>query len=682
MPGGEGVGPGAGGEPHGRPLRLLRALGPRARRALGLRVHAGPRGGHRAAAPGRARRGTFHVGQPREGRGPAGRGPGAAALRHRRRRGRQRLPGGPQWLRAGRGRRVQPGGERAGDDAASRARAGAGPALPRDPGGVGRTARARLRGRDGGRARRGRGCSSSRGCGATWRGRERGRGRGRGAGVDLAARGRPRGGLGAHGRAALAGRGPWAGVAAAFPALRAAREAARRVRSSRSCCTARASSTIHTRRSASCAPGSGKPDARGGGRAGGAGVRPRGRAPPGAERWWRQVTGAAVEVREGVAWALRFEPGVDAAAAALDLAVLRDQAHGLLCNPHAQEHRVSGAKVPLPLAHAGPRARPPEGVVSAATCGADLARRVRRLRRRGRAGRGRGHRPRAARAPASRAGIHRHRLVRRAGGAFHGHKGLGLVSDVYRDFDFARLPGTLGHRPQPLLDRGQPDAREHAAAARGLPRRAARPGAQRQPGERPRAAAAARGLGLHLPDHARHRDLPAPDRGLGRRRRRGGAGRRPPDRCGARTRWCCSRPAPCCALRDPHGFRPLCLGRLAEGWWWRARPARWTWWGRSTCATSSPGSSCGSSRAGMRSRRVSPRASRRCTSASSSTSTSRAPTAACSARAWTGCGAAIGHRLAAEHPARGRRGHRRAGLEQLDRPGLQRGARASATSWG
>lgn len=68
---------------------------------------------------------------------------------------------------------------------------------------------------------------------------------------------------------------------------------------------------------------------------------------PCAERWWRQVAGATVEVREGVAWALRFEPGVDAAAAALDLAVLRDQAHGLLCNPHAQEHRVSGAKLPL-----------------------------------------------------------------------------------------------------------------------------------------------------------------------------------------------------------------------------------------------------------------------------------------------------------------------------------------------
>jgi hypothetical protein len=77
-----------------------------------------------------------------------------------------------------------------------------------------------------------------------------------------------------------------------------------------------------------------------------------------AERWWRQATGEAVEVREGVAWALRFEPGVDAAAAAAELAVLRDRAHGLLCNPNAQEHRLAGTEVPLPWLGAAPaRAR-------------------------------------------------------------------------------------------------------------------------------------------------------------------------------------------------------------------------------------------------------------------------------------------------------------------------------------
>jgi hypothetical protein len=77
-----------------------------------------------------------------------------------------------------------------------------------------------------------------------------------------------------------------------------------------------------------------------------------------AERWWSQVTGGPVEVREGVVWALRFKPGMAAAAQAADLAVLRDQAHGLLCNPHAQEHRLAGAEVPLPwLTPAPARAR-------------------------------------------------------------------------------------------------------------------------------------------------------------------------------------------------------------------------------------------------------------------------------------------------------------------------------------
>jgi hypothetical protein len=67
-----------------------------------------------------------------------------------------------------------------------------------------------------------------------------------------------------------------------------------------------------------------------------------------AERWWSHVTGEAVEVREGVVWALRFAPGVEAPAAAAELAVLRDQARGLLCNPHAQEHRLAEAGPPLP----------------------------------------------------------------------------------------------------------------------------------------------------------------------------------------------------------------------------------------------------------------------------------------------------------------------------------------------
>ena len=67
---------------------------------------------------------------------------------------------------------------------------------------------------------------------------------------------------------------------------------------------------------------------------------------PAAERWWRHAAGERVEVREGVVWALRFAPGTDAAAAAGDLAVARDHAHGLLANPHAEEHRVVAGALP------------------------------------------------------------------------------------------------------------------------------------------------------------------------------------------------------------------------------------------------------------------------------------------------------------------------------------------------
>jgi hypothetical protein len=68
-----------------------------------------------------------------------------------------------------------------------------------------------------------------------------------------------------------------------------------------------------------------------------------------AERWWRHETGEAVEVREGVAWAMSFDlPRGDVQAAVEALTVLRDREHGLLCNPHAQEHRVAAAEIPLP----------------------------------------------------------------------------------------------------------------------------------------------------------------------------------------------------------------------------------------------------------------------------------------------------------------------------------------------
>ncbi len=69
-----------------------------------------------------------------------------------------------------------------------------------------------------------------------------------------------------------------------------------------------------------------------------------------AERWWRHATGGSIEVREGVAWALTFEgamPEATALARAGALAVLQDRAHGLFCNPNAQNWALA-AMPPLP----------------------------------------------------------------------------------------------------------------------------------------------------------------------------------------------------------------------------------------------------------------------------------------------------------------------------------------------
>lgn len=70
---------------------------------------------------------------------------------------------------------------------------------------------------------------------------------------------------------------------------------------------------------------------------------------PAAERWWRHETTVRVEVREGTAWVLSFEPGEDAARATASLAAVTDRAHGLLCNPQFQAWRVgAGASPPWP----------------------------------------------------------------------------------------------------------------------------------------------------------------------------------------------------------------------------------------------------------------------------------------------------------------------------------------------
>jgi hypothetical protein len=69
---------------------------------------------------------------------------------------------------------------------------------------------------------------------------------------------------------------------------------------------------------------------------------------PAAERWWHHETGESLEVREGVAWVLSFEPGAPALELAGELTTLRDRQHGLLSNPHCQDAAVSGAVVPWP----------------------------------------------------------------------------------------------------------------------------------------------------------------------------------------------------------------------------------------------------------------------------------------------------------------------------------------------
>ncbi len=65
-----------------------------------------------------------------------------------------------------------------------------------------------------------------------------------------------------------------------------------------------------------------------------------------AERWWKHETGEKVEVREGLVWALTFEPGTDAKVEAASLASVHDRAHGLLSNPHFQDWRPGSGVAP------------------------------------------------------------------------------------------------------------------------------------------------------------------------------------------------------------------------------------------------------------------------------------------------------------------------------------------------
>jgi amidophosphoribosyltransferase len=149
-------------------------------------------------------------------------------------------------------------------------------------------------------------------------------------------------------------------------------------------------------------------------------------------------------------------------------------------------------------------------------------------------------------------------------GAFHPHKGLGLVADVYRGLELARLPGTLaiGHdrystagrvtleNTQPLcvVYRGGSLALAHngnLVNARTLRERLEAAGSIFQ-------TTLDSEIFLHL---------------IARSAAAGAAEALAEAAAGVRGAYALLllTPQAVFALRDPHGFRPLCLGRLGRG---------------------------------------------------------------------------------------------------------------------
>lgn len=66
-----------------------------------------------------------------------------------------------------------------------------------------------------------------------------------------------------------------------------------------------------------------------------------------AERWWRHAFKGRIRVQEGTVWGLSFGPGIDAPRAASDLLTLRDLAHGLFANPHAEDAALAPGAAPF-----------------------------------------------------------------------------------------------------------------------------------------------------------------------------------------------------------------------------------------------------------------------------------------------------------------------------------------------
>ena len=134
------------------------------------------------------------------------------------------------------------------------------------------------------------------------------------------------------------------------------------------------------------------------------------------------------------------------------------------------------------------------------------------------------------------------------------------------------------------------------------------------------------------------------------------------------------------AVRDPHGFRPLALGKLGDAWIVCSETCALDLIGATYVRDVEPGEVLVISDGGLRSIRPFPPAPL-LRSASSSTSTSPVPTATSSAAASTTSRTELGRVLARE--SRRRRRRRRAGprLGRLRRDRLRRRVRAFRFGW-
>ncbi len=236
-----------------------------------------------------------------------------------------------------------------------------------------------------------------------------------------------------------------------------------------------------------------------------------------------------------------------------------------------------------------------------------------------------------------------------ADGEFHGHKGLGLVSDVYRDVDFATLPGDLaiGHnrystsgsltlentQPLRVVYRGGPLALAHngnLVNARQLRRRLEESGSIFQ-------TSLDTEIFLHLIASSRLTD-PAEALAEAAQQVEGAYS------------LVLLAAGFVLALRDPHGFRPLCLGRLGDGYVVASETCALDLVGAEFLRYVEPGEMTRLDPQGARARQVRPRAEPLQQCIFEHIYFSR-PDSRVFGAGVDGVRRAIGHRLAREHPA-------------------------------